>query len=147
MDSGTERQSPRRDGDIPETDLGAQQALSCVPQALSEPLYLQARHIFLQDIVILTPDSRAISGGHFAKLALMLSSSRNADYLEAAVNAVALASLATRFGVADARSLATAQYITSIQRIRAQAVASKHNTASLVAAISLLSLYEVSRPS
>lgn len=118
--------------------------IKSIPQHISEPIQLQARYIFLQDTIVLTPNSSTVSRGHFANLASLLQFSLDSGALRTAVDAVALASLATRFGICEARPLAAAQYACSIRHIRAQLMASTQGTESLIASISLLSLYEVS---
>lgn len=116
-----------------------------VPQCITEPVELRAQHIFLQDTIVMTPYSTGVSHGHYAKLASLLKSSLSSDALCAAVNAVALASLATRFGIPEIQPLAAAQYTSSIRHVRAQltASASDHSKECLLASMSLLSLYEV----
>lgn len=116
-----------------------------VPQHLTEPVETQAQHIFLQDTIVLTPKSSGVSHGHYAKLVSLLRSSLHSNALCTAVNAVALASLATRFGIPEVRPLAAAQYASSIRCVRAEIELSRHGDSRecLFASISLLSLYEV----
>ena len=118
--------------------------INCIPPQVSEPIWFQARHVFLQDTIVLTPNSSVVSRGHYANLANLLGLCQDAGALRMAVDAVALASLATRFGIVEARQLAAVQYASSLRQIRAQLAVSPHKPKSLVASISLLSLYEVS---
>lgn len=120
------------------------QTRSFLPRPVFEPIQLQARRVFLQDIIVPTPNSSPISRGHFANLASTLKTSSEIGYLQTAVNAVALTVLATRFNVSEARPLAMSQYVRSIVLIRTHMEkSSTHGTEHLVAAMSLLSLYEV----
>ena len=119
------------------------QAVIRIPQQIFEPVKHQARHIFLRDTIVLTPDSSTVSRGHFANLADLLSLSPGSSALRAAVDAVALTSLATRFGMSDVRAIAMAQYASSIRHMKAEMIASTYNAESLIASISVLSLYEV----
>lgn len=95
-----------------------------IPQHLSEPVYRQARHIFLRDTVVLTPRSNAVSRGHFANLTGLLEASPDSDALCAATDAVASTLLVTRFGMSGVRPLAVARYSTAISSMRAQMTAS-----------------------
>ena len=121
---------------------GQRRSFLPIPQQISEPIQLQARHMFLNDTVVLTPNSRAVSQGHFANLASLLRPAKP-NALGAAVDAVALSLLATRFGMFEARSLAVAQYTSSIRHLRKQELTSTDSTQCIIACISLLSLYEV----
>lgn len=143
----TRYQDRLRDDDYNDVVLQAQvQAAICIPQHISESMQLQARHMFLQDTIVLTPNSNTISRGHFANLAGLLDSSAAPDGLPTAINAVALTLLANRFSTAEARPLAMAQYASSVRHVRKQILDSTYNAESLVASIALLSLYEVCCP-
>lgn len=111
-----------------------------IPRQLYESMKLQARHIFLNDIVVLTPTSNAISHGHFANLARLLRSPTS-KALEAAINAVALAMLGNRFRESKARKSAAAEYMQSVRTLSTQDLASDIRCS--IACISLLSIYEV----
>lgn len=128
-----------------DVSLAQVHALSRIPRHISEPIQLQARQMFLHNSVVLTPNSCMVSQGHFANLSSMLTSS-NSGGLNAAVDAVALSLLATRFGMFEARPLAMARYTSSIRHLRGQDLASAEGAQSLIASISLLSLYEVGTP-
>jgi hypothetical protein len=127
------------DDDISWDEIGT---LSNIPPHISESIQWQARQIFLHHSVVLTPDSRSMSQGHFANLASVLGSSKSRA-LDSALSAVALLLLATRFGMYEARSLALAQYTASIRHLRGQDLVSGANAQCLLASISLLGLYEV----
>jgi hypothetical protein len=132
--------------DLETADAAQPQALEVhvldIPRHVADPIEAQARYIFLNEAVLLTPGSVETSKGHFAHLASLLNHS-NLNALDAAVSAVALILLANRFGFAKARPLALAHYAACVRQLQDQNVASNTNTRSLLACTSLLSTYEV----
>lgn len=121
------------------TESGNQQT---IPRHVSDSVRFQARHIFLHDTVVLTPSSSAISRGHFANLAGLLHFAEPSA-LGAAVDAVALALLANRFSYHEVRPLAMVQYNSSVRHLQALDLKTTGSVQSLIACVTLLSLYEV----
>jgi hypothetical protein len=113
-----------------------------IPRHVADPIEAQARYIFLNEAVLLTPDSVETSKGHFAHLLSLLRRS-NLNALEAALNAVALILLVNRFGIVKARPLALTQYAACIRQLQDQNVVANTSTRDLLACTSLLSIYEV----
>jgi hypothetical protein len=112
-------------------------------QWITVPVLQRALSTFFSDTVVLTPGSGAISQGHFASLVPLVEASPRSAPLPAALDAVALVSFATQFGVPELRPVAMERYCLSISRLRMHNVASTSSAAQLNACISLLGMFEV----
>lgn len=88
-----------------------------IPRGVAQSMSMQARHVFLHNAVVFTPDSSIMSRGYFANLADLLRIP-SSDALRAAMDAVALSLLATRFEIPEARPLTVKQYALSICHLR-----------------------------
>jgi hypothetical protein len=111
-------------------------------RTVAEPLLYQAVNVFLSDAVIIAPDS-SMSKGHFANLVALVQSSSNIGPLPFALEAVALASLASRTCNSDVQLEATRRYTISINRLRMTNLNSNSDPLCIIACIMLLGLYEV----
>ena len=146
LTAAPEHQQDPQDGEVnqqplPQAAYG--HLTSSIPHSVSEPIQRQARHVLLHDTVLLTPESGAISRGHFANLASLLERSTN-NVLRSAVDAVALSLLASRFGMLEVRPMAVTRYMAAIRDLQAPNLAAAAGTQCLIASVYLLSLYEVS---
>jgi hypothetical protein len=120
----------------------AQERASKSYRSVAEPLLYQAVHVFLSDAVITAP-SGSTSKGHFANLVALIQSSSKSEALPFALEAVALASLASRICNSEVQLEATRRYTISINRLRQTNLSVNSDVLSVIACILLLSLYEV----
>ncbi len=112
-----------------------------IPPLISTPVLHQAVHIFLNDMVVHTPSSGAVSKGHLTGLvALVLSASSN-EALPTALEAVALASRAARFKVPELRVEGMRLYARVVWKLVEGDLGEGRE---VVACMVLLGLYEVS---
>jgi hypothetical protein len=120
----------------------AQRRVSKTYRSVAEPLLHQAVHVFLSDTVITAPHG-STSKGHFMNLGSLIQSSSKLEALPFALEAVALASLASRIWSPDVQLEAMRRYTISVQRLRKSILNSNSDVLSVIACILLLSLYEV----
>ena len=110
--------------------------------SITEPVLSQALNLFLSDTVIYAPCG-SMSKGHFVNLTDLVQSSSKLEALPLALESVALASFANRFGISGIRLEATRRYAIAVHQLRNTNLGSESNASSLMACIQLLSIYEV----
>jgi hypothetical protein len=120
----------------------AQQRASKIDRFVVEPILHQAVHAFLSDAIITAPGG-STSRGHFANLVGLIQSSSKSEALPFALEAVALASLASRICNSEVQLEAMRRYTISIHWLRKTNLNSNTNILSVIACILLLSIYEV----
>lgn len=135
---------PVHSHDCPATQAG-RSGCSClrVPLHLTEPISRQAVQIFLQNVVLPTPNRGSISKGHFATLPALVDESPATDALPAALEAIALASCSTRFAMHELRFKALQRYTFSARHLVALDLASTSRPLNIIACMLLLGLFEV----
>jgi hypothetical protein len=108
---------------------------------VTEPVTHQALNVFLSDTIMPAADGSA-SKGHFTNLIALVQSSSDSDALPLALQAVALASLASRVWSSELQLEAARRYTNSIHQLRKD-LSSTPDGLRVLGCILLLSLYEV----
>ena len=109
---------------------------------LTEPLSHRAVDLFLAGTVMHAP-GHSSSQGHFVHLGDLVQSSSDCEALPLALEAVSLASFATRFNRPEIQLEAQLRYAVSIRRLRNTDLDCSSKSSVIIACIQLLSIYEV----
>lgn len=114
-----------------------------VPPSLTEPAVHSALQIFLLDMVMPEKNASSVSRGHFTNLSTLMKSSESHSTLDAALTAVAAASMAQRVRNPQLQIEGMRRYMTAVQSLRNTKVVCATDRLTLIMCIALLSLYEV----